>query len=719
MIIESSSVVWPDSIVFDLALDMEVSGVEVVKVVKPTFNLGLGLSVVSVVDFTPELEFDLGLEADIEGFINNEPNVLLDEFVFDLGLDAECETQTSTEILAVFGLNLTQEIEVEHIEAEQAELLLTVDIFPESYGRSQRLRSRLMVDDIAVPLESFTFTEDANSLNVQLSGVLADINDRTKITPYVEITFDIGTWDGSDWVWQTLLDIGRANSTNHIFTRERDTFSFVGKPAEQAKLAQTPPENLVIYDSSRETLSVDDFEPIPDTGGNLHYTELVPMSGLWVHQLFNLIFVNRCGFDSVETNLPNWRITRADFQAGASYMATIGGIIGMFSPFFRVVGNTLWITDATAGIPSGFPAPRQIKLSDSAQLEIASEIERLDAVLLTYSTDRANYDFTATRTETETTEDVSNPNVKQTSTINRTIKEYFRSENPFTPIDQDLVSVEEQQFVQTPGFGSTLLYEAVENYTYDPTGNPKKRIRTENRLLPDIRIEEQPEVMLETKIVTEEWKYKPNPFRPGSKYQSSHSTVEQALLVVDDANTRLGQPYKEGYVEAFQAGNIAESMSVETSPIRTFVEKTKPLRDGRCKVERTEVDVLNRIVNSSESQTSVGEISISGLVKEQRQIYVLKDDISTRSTEKVIDLNGGEVPLNTLIPLARRILEQRQNRNASLTDTLAVFDLSVEKGSYINARGRNDEDLGNFVIEGRTMTGNRNLFTLQVQARRV
>lgn len=719
MIIESTSIIYAEPLIFDLELDMAVSGIEVIKVVKPEFNLGLAFEVTSVIDFTPEISFDLGLEAVIEGFVNNEPNVLTDEIEFDLNLDAQCSLLVASEALVIFDLNLNADIEVEHIQAEQAELLLTVDIFPEHYGRSQRLRSRLMVDGIAVPLESFTYTEDANSLNVQLSGVLADINDRTKITPYAEITFDIGTWDGADWVWQTLLDIGQANSTNHIFTRERDTFSFVGKPAEQAKLAQTPPENLVIYDATRETLSVDDFEPIPDTGGNLHYTELVPVYGLWVHQLFNLIFVNRCGFDSVQTNLPNWRITRADFQAGTSYMATIGGIIGMFSPFFRVVGNTLWITDATAGIPSGFPAPRQIKLSDSAQLEIASEIEKLDAVLLTYSTNRANYSYAVNRTETDIPEDVSNPAVKQTSNITRTIKEYYRAENPFTPVDEDLISVEEQQFVQMAGQGTTMIYEAVENYSYDATGTPKSRVRTESRLLPDIRIEEQPEVMLETKVVTEEWKYKPNPFRPGSKYQRSHSVVEQALLVVDDTNQRLGQPYKEGYVEAFQAGNITESMSVSTEPIRTFVEKTKPLRDGRCKVERTETDILNRVVNSSESQTSVGEISISGLVKEQKQLYVLKDDISVRSTEKVISLNGGEVPLNTLIPLARRILEQRQNRNASLNDTLAVFDLSVEKGSYINARGRNDEDLGNFAIEGRTITGNRNLFTLQIQARRV
>ena len=446
------------------------------------------------------------------------------------------------------------------------------------------------------------------------------------------------------------MDLGEVNSTNYVFSRERDSFSFVGIPAQQAKLAQTPPEDLVIYDPLVETLSTDDFEPIPDTGGNLHYTQLVPSAGLTLYRLMDLIFVNRCGFDSVETNIPNWRIPRADFRAGVSYMATMEHQ-GLHKPT-SVIGNVLWIWDSTAGVPAGFPrgGPSPFRFGCRG---ISATIEHLDAVRLTYSTDRANYNFIGFRTETETTEDDSNPNVRITSTVTRTIKQYFRSENPFTPVDEDIVSVEEQQFIQRSGLGTTLVYEATENYTYDAFGNPKKRIRVENRRLPDIRIEEWPEVMLETKRVTETWTCKPNPFRPGTKYQSLHSVIEEALLTVDHDRLRLGQPYREGYTETFQSANIEPTMTLDFAPIRSFIEKVKPLRDGRCRIDRTETDLLNNVVVNADSQMSVGEISMSGLVKESKEIYVFDDDLGIRTTDKILYYDGGNAPLNVLIPLCR------------------------------------------------------------------
>lgn len=613
-----------------------------------------------------------------------------------------------------------------YFPAPMASLSILVDVFPENYSRVQRIRSRLIVDGDPVPVESFQVSRDANNLSATLNVTLADIDDRTKIIPGAEIVFDLGIWDGTDWIWETLLDLGKANSTNYVFSRERDTFSFVGIPKEQARLAQTPVRDLVIYDSLRETLSSADFEPIPDSEGNLYTTELVAVPGLTVHALFQRIFVNRIGFSEVKTNLPDWRVTRADFQAGVSFMATIGGITGMFSPDFHILGDTLWITDGTAGIPNGFPAAREITLSDSAGLEIASEIDDLNAVLLSYSSDRSNYDYPITRTETDISEDLSNPNWQQTRTVTRTIKEYFRAENPFTPIDQDIMSIEEELMVSVPGQGSFVIFTAVEDYTFDGTGNPKKRVRTEHRRLPDIRMpipdtnpQQYVTTLLESKRITEEWRYKANPFRPGSKYQSSHTVIEEALICIDEANRRLGEPYREGYAEAYQGGNLTDGMGVTVSPIRSFVEKTTPLRDGRAKVERTEVDILNQVTNFSESQTTVGEISMNGRVREQRQMYVFKDGLSARTTEKVMQLNGGEVPLNILIPLARRVLTQRQQRNQTLSDRLAVVDLSIAEGTFINPKGRNGEDLGNFVVTGRTITGNRDLVSVQIQAKRV
>src|SRR5690606_30446795 len=126
------------------------------------------------------------------------------------------------------------------------------------------------------------------------------------------IKFEIGVWNGSDWTWTTELDLGETQSSNYTLTRDRDTFSFTGVPSVRAKLAQTPANSVVIYNSQRETLSSADFEPIPDTEGNLYHTQLVPIAGLTLYNLFHQVFVIRCGFSSFQTNIPNFVLGRCD-----------------------------------------------------------------------------------------------------------------------------------------------------------------------------------------------------------------------------------------------------------------------------------------------------------------------------------------------------------------------------------------------------------------------
>jgi hypothetical protein len=711
-IIESFDTPFVDPVIFELGTALEAE-FEVTKAFAASFSSAFDFS--ATAEIAQALDSDFGGEFEFEAnlFLNNEPNILLDaDFAAAFGFEAD--SQLTGEWLALFfgGFDLDAEPEIR--DADRSDCSFIVDVFPSAATQERRIRARLTVDGHVCPMESFVYSEPANRLSVQLDVALANVDDRSRITETAAVTFEIGTWDGSDWVWATLLETGRVNSTGYTLARERDSFRFVGIPAANSRLLETPVRDLVVYDSARQTLSADDFEVLRDSEGGEYPTELVPIANLKLFDLLDLIFVDRLGFLDVKTNIPNFPISQAEFALGVSYMQTINGILGMFSPDIKEVGETVWVRDTTTQFPAGFPDPVEVELTDLRELEVDATFERLDAIRIAYSLTTRQYDYTTTREEVNVVEvgEFGDPD-HQTTTTTTTYREFRRFAQPFVVLDEEIVSIHVVTELDVAPF---TIFESTETFKYDPQGNPKERIRETERYLPELS-NDGIRTMLTDSWTIEEWKYRPHPFEAGRKYLREHSVREQALIAIDSENQQLGEDYQRSLSEVYRAGNLTEEQTVVFGPVRSFLEERRPLRDGRVRIQTTETDELARVVTRNDTRTTTGDISENGLVKEQREMLVLADPLAVRTTQRVEGLNCGELPVTSAIALARRILQNRRTRPRSVRGATLGIDLSLEPGLQVAVKARGGELLGVFAIEGRTMTGSRNAFGMELVCR--
>src|SRR5690606_563665 len=170
------------------------------------------------------------------------------------------------------------------------------------------------------------------------------------------------------------------------------------------KLKYSPATDLVIYDSAVMTLSDADFEPIPDSSGNLIYTARKSFSQVTLYDVLEELFVTRAGFSGFTTNITDCGISRVDGSAGQPSVDAIAGAIGMFRPEFTVVDDTLVIRDTTAEVDSGDPSGIALDVSASFLTSIGWDrtFDRIDAVRMRYAASRREYDYSQTRQVSQT-----------------------------------------------------------------------------------------------------------------------------------------------------------------------------------------------------------------------------------------------------------------------------------------------------------------------------
>jgi hypothetical protein len=63
--------------------------------------------------------------------------------------------------------------------------------------------------------------------------------------------------------------------------------------------------------------------------------------------------------------------------------------------------------------------------------------------------------------------------------------------------------------------------------------------------------------------------------------------------------------------------------------------------------------------------------------------------------------------VSILVPLARRILRTKKKKGQTISCDVIGFDPILRRGMSINAIGRYDTDLGNFIILGRRIRGDQ------------
>ena len=297
-------------------------------------------SIVATLSGTLAIDAELDVETAILGVCNGalagEPDILA-----ELDVETSITASLTPQIVINAQLNVSTSIEGELTQSvsrpERFEEHFIVDrLLPRPTG-GKAYDARLTVDGDVLLIKSYSFKRGKDTIRHELAIELAHPEDGALITRNSQITFELGiaSHPFTSFTYKTILSTGYANESSWEIRPPNDgadTFTFVGLTDTQQKLNRTPPNNLVLYDPTLIDVDASDFRVIYDDYGRAFETELFPISGMTMEDVFDEIFVERCGFTQWKSNLPveDWRISRIDFNAGEAYLLPLKGRIGMY-----------------------------------------------------------------------------------------------------------------------------------------------------------------------------------------------------------------------------------------------------------------------------------------------------------------------------------------------------------------------------------------------------
>src|SRR5436190_5599177 len=287
-------------------------------------------------------------------------------------------------------------------EPEIFEALITLDLLMPRPAGGRMYTERLYVDGQLVPVREWQATLKIDGF-VDINIELHDPEQRSLITRTSLIKFEIGLANQpfNTFEYKTLIEDGYFNeSAYQERADDSDTFTFTGLSAIHKKLNRTSANGLVVYDPNLVDVDVSDFRVVYDDFGRPFVPEIVAIPKLTMEKLFHEIYINRCGFNDVFSNLPvrKWSISRVDFPAGRPYLEAFNSRIGMYFPSYDQIGDDLWIRGTRIPYPAGSPTPETIEASETMDLQLATDHRRVDVIELIFNLFTYEYDYTSQRT---------------------------------------------------------------------------------------------------------------------------------------------------------------------------------------------------------------------------------------------------------------------------------------------------------------------------------
>jgi len=692
-----------------------------------TFQLLAAVKFRCKTEFTPLMAGPIG-EVDFSGsttlnafaHLDGEPNLFP---------EIDCIVDTSVEFLPTLrqyplmrcDFGVTLEMRPSNAEPEVFPFDIIVDIVPPpSTLKTRKFVYELIINGLTtIHIKSFTYSEARNQIGNSLSFELADISQIEMIEAATSFRFRIGEVIGMSTTWKVLIDEGLIDSSHYSLTRQESApitqFQFTNTSTLTEILGRGPNRDTVVYDPLKVPLAVTEFETLYDVSGNPYYTELVPISNMFLEDIFNYVFLTRLGFTEVIHNLPNFPVKRVDFSMTESYLSQVSSLIGTFEPLIFEYQNKIWILDTTCLLPPGFPPSIEFTVSDASNIQLSKKFEKIDAYYLGYTEDSGTFDFYTTRSETKFEESGSTSAGNFTRTlIVRSIREYRRISNPAVVIKSEIVSDRRQ----TSNYLGTTIGETLETFTYDFFGRQTGSERTQSALIP--RPSDGVPTFEDIRYEVTEIRYRTDPFQPSRQVQQRVWTNVSGLMIVDNENLVLGEPFKQDYMVAYQSGNLLSTMELEFGLIKTIRETLEVKGPGVCQVETIVHDFILNTVTKELTEPKSGDFSVNALVGRQMKLLVPYDNTSLGLENPIIKrLNVGEIPLNDALNLVRRLLIRSHRGVCDATISLIGTYFYLRRGLPISVSDQDSNNLANCLVEGFSITGRHESLTTDIEGLKI
>lgn len=643
--------------------------------------------------------------------INGEPNIFLTgslegatemtgSLTLGAGLDGELAGSTA----------MVGDLAVHH--PEEPSLTILVDVLDSALAAAQnanlrRYGTRLLVDDVEVPIRRATLEARPDTLGTELRVTLAR-PEISQVTLTASLTFQIGLWTGAAFVWITLISNGK------LAARQSPVRNEAGRPSDELEISvvdviadrwnRAPRAPIHLYDPVQ--LSAPDpsqisAQRIELQDGGVIVPENIAIADMRLREVLNHAYVDGVGFSSVVTNIPDFPVSEADFTLDGGYDAGVRPLLQLFSPLLFERNNVLFIVAPDAPLPSGFSArsfaqSSTTELSDSlpAAQPVNSILLRLKAATSAdYFTERIDADFSSSGV-------FGTPGYTET-TIEKRIREYRNFAAPLQVVREEVVS----EVTTVVDYEFNPIEITTLSQSYDVLNRKTGHSRRVAKLLPDLNSDGaltlQNDVTRQEQLIT----YRPNPLDSRQDVQDTVTTVESGLILVDDGNLYLENAFKIPLTDAHVTGYIDPSgeQRVEHGDIRTVTESLR--------VRGQQIDVESRIVNhlaNAPVQTTITTRPGAVVVDRQRQAPARNLLLTIPGTDdegrRAQTFDAGSLPNDIAISLAMRKLQRLNAPPSQLLLNPAYVDISIKRGSILSVHGRNDAVIGTYIVEGYSIT---------------
>jgi hypothetical protein len=680
--------------------------------------------------------------------IDDEPDVdLVAEGQFQFVGEARATHTSQSFAEGVFAFEGEANATILAPETDELDLIIDVGTDSRADGNYIKYRPRFVVDGEEFPWISGKYSEPESLIGGELDIRLARLEDALAITEDSVVEFGFaklsaGVWDEA--TYRPLIVDGRMTRKNKSLgwasngPTDQASFNFVN--GTNLDLILTALTDVVIYNSTIQTIDPNSFIKIYDRSGNLYPVRLVGKPNLSLHSLLRQIFVTECGFDDFETDLPDNPVGRVDIRLGQSFYDAIKPVIGSYEPILSVRGTTVWLQDGTVLKENGFPAPKEVPIENWSTAGRASSRGRDEGMLLSMIHNIEDLTYQTTRLDDpifEVSGNVADGSYSITSII-RTWREYRKQAEPFVIVGQDL-SIEDRETKDVDGF---IISTSHEVFNYNAANRIESRVKKIYSLVPDLdpwniamdsaeaafraaylishpdatESEIQAAVndalknivpsysMQDTFTEVESYEFLPYPFESNRDFLYKRDLVQRGLITLDDIQRQLGKPFRQAYQIGIRSGNLKRHITLVYGTIKTHRETAEPLIKGEVSVNIFEKDHIQNVVNYDRSQHRIGDVTNKTFTTNQYKLLLFDDTHTpTDHFDAVEDLSFGPVPIDQIVPLAQRKLFKRKHKTAEITVEVIGYDESLLPGTDFTAMERGVA-LGDAKIRSREVT---------------
>lgn len=664
--------------------------------------------------------------------------------------------------------------------------LILADVIQEEFApgtassRYQRINARLTVNGTEVPIKSFQYQVPSGKLGSILNLTLA-IPDKTQVPANADIDFSLIIQTASGEVVYPLVSNGKMQERDYKVAwsnqspKDELTISAIDVIAD--KFGLSPRRPVVMFDPNRSDYSqtaqdaqnairdhatgrpiMPVIEPVPGLtmkqvlkraytgyGGLLMSYGLGWGSQLWAPQLVQAGTDQQgLGFTNVITNIPDYRVKRADFQIENGWHDGAQPVTAMYAPVYFVNGTVLYILDVERPLPYGI-SPRSVTLSQHKSLS-----ERLaykpdaNSVLLTYQYDGNDPYEQGQRTsrevfvpgeweensvdttvESETVEAVASR--KAQTRTDRWVIEWYDTSDPtnvlasydkrvVTETRQDIwwpIRDEEGEVTDTLITESRTTHRETIDYRYE------KELRTGYVRTVEAAFAEDDVTRMSLRTVEREYcqiTWTDEPDQPGVKVQDRVISDTYGLVYTDSESETMYETTGDIEIVRYfpvllaQSSGIVDSemaLSANMVPMYSMRQKLRRIRGRQTDVESIEIDHLNNTLKRSYIEPTIGTPTTDPFESKSRTILIPDEESIAEIGFRVpVPVNAYELPRDKAIELGQRTLYRFKNPLMQMPMDLPGVDFAIDRGSVIRGQLRDGSYTANpFFVTGYSISG--------------